>query len=105
MENQRLSVADGVIFYVTWSMVEYDSIEEALMYFIIPFYSHPETHKDPVGTTLHIQEANMNETTQKKTHRTRSSRLHDYRETSEEQEVSRDTSAFIPNVEDHMTFL
>ncbi|GFT02150.1 hypothetical protein TNCV_84351 [Trichonephila clavipes] len=34
----------------------------------ISFYSHPETHKDPVGTALHIQEANMDDTTQTKTH-------------------------------------
>ncbi|GFW60513.1 hypothetical protein TNCV_568611 [Trichonephila clavipes] len=26
------------------------------------------THKDPVGTALHIQEANMDDTTQTKTH-------------------------------------
>ncbi|GFW92169.1 hypothetical protein TNCV_3540551 [Trichonephila clavipes] len=34
----------------------------------IPFYSHPETHKDPVVTALHVQEANMDDTTQTKTH-------------------------------------
>ncbi|GFV72757.1 hypothetical protein TNCV_5038361 [Trichonephila clavipes] len=44
-----------------------------------------ETHKDPVGMALLIQEANMDDT-----HRTRCSRLHDYRETSEEREVFRD---------------
>ncbi|GFX87628.1 hypothetical protein TNCV_2465211 [Trichonephila clavipes] len=48
MENQWLGVAGGVIFYVTWSMVYYDSIEEELMEIEIPFYSHPETHKDPI---------------------------------------------------------
>ncbi|GFV19870.1 hypothetical protein TNCV_480961 [Trichonephila clavipes] len=68
MENQWLGVAGGVIFYVTWSMVEYDSIEEELMEIEIPFYSHPETHKDPVGTALHKEEANMDDTTQTKTH-------------------------------------
>ncbi|GFW93280.1 hypothetical protein TNCV_2603981 [Trichonephila clavipes] len=71
MENQRLGVAGGVIFYVTWIMVEFGIIEEALMEIEIPFYSHPETHKDPVGTALHIQEANMDDTTQTKTHRER----------------------------------
>ncbi|GFT52798.1 hypothetical protein TNCV_206331 [Trichonephila clavipes] len=49
-------------------MVEYGSVEEALMEIEIPFYSHPETHKDPVGTALHIKEANMNDTTKTKTH-------------------------------------
>ncbi|GFU90262.1 transposable element Tcb2 transposase [Trichonephila clavipes] len=34
----------------------------------IHFYSHPETHKDPVETTIHIQEANMDNTTQTNTH-------------------------------------
>ncbi|GFX47392.1 hypothetical protein TNCV_4691971 [Trichonephila clavipes] len=53
---------------VTWSIVGYGSIEEALMEIEIPFYSHPETHKDPVGTALHIQEAIMDDTTQTKTH-------------------------------------
>ncbi|GFY09959.1 hypothetical protein TNCV_3699211 [Trichonephila clavipes] len=74
-------------------MVEYGSIEEALTEIEIPFYSHPETHKDPVGTALHIQEANMDDTTQHRqrhTHKTRCSRLHDYREMIEEREVSRD---------------
>ncbi|GFT12535.1 hypothetical protein TNCV_5093371 [Trichonephila clavipes] len=52
MENQRLGVAGGVIFYVTWSMVEYDIIEKALMQIAIPLYSHPETHNDPVGMAL-----------------------------------------------------
>ncbi|GFW07109.1 hypothetical protein TNCV_3693041 [Trichonephila clavipes] len=46
-----------MIFCVTWSVVEYVSIEEALMEIEeelmeieIPFYSHPETHKDPLDT-------------------------------------------------------
>ncbi|GFX75732.1 hypothetical protein TNCV_2237051 [Trichonephila clavipes] len=30
------------------------------------FTSHLETHKDPVGTALHIQEANMDDTRQTK---------------------------------------
>ncbi|GFW38362.1 hypothetical protein TNCV_1332151 [Trichonephila clavipes] len=50
-------------------MVEQGSNEKALMETEIPFYSYLyiETHKDPVGTALHIQEANMNDTKQTKT--------------------------------------
>ncbi|GFS59361.1 hypothetical protein TNCV_3725151 [Trichonephila clavipes] len=91
MENQWLGVAVGVIFYVTWSMVEYDSIEEELMEIEIPFYSHPETHKDTVGTALHIQEANIEDTIQTKTVTQNVLHpLHDYREMIEERKVSRD---------------
>ncbi|GFV68275.1 hypothetical protein TNCV_1875571 [Trichonephila clavipes] len=105
MENQRLDVAGGVIFYVTWNMVEYDSIEEALMYSVIPFYSHPETHKDPVGTALHIQEANMDETTQKKTHTERAAAVYMTTDKRAKSERFPETSAFKPDVEDHVTFL
>ncbi|GFU79721.1 transposable element Tcb2 transposase [Trichonephila clavipes] len=68
----------------------------------IPFYSHPETHKDPVETALHIQEANIDDTTQTKRHTQNA--LHDYREMIEEHRFP-ETSAFIPDVEDHVTCL
>ncbi|GFX20304.1 hypothetical protein TNCV_1438631 [Trichonephila clavipes] len=70
----------------------------------IPFYSHPKTYKDPIGTALHTRSKHGRHNTDKDTLRTRCSRLHDYRETSEEREVSRDIG-FIPDVEDHVTFL
>ncbi|GFX41272.1 hypothetical protein TNCV_2219701 [Trichonephila clavipes] len=40
--------------------------------------THTGTHKDPVGTALQIQEANMDDTTQRHTQNA----LHDYREKS-----------------------
>ncbi|GFX27780.1 hypothetical protein TNCV_2614401 [Trichonephila clavipes] len=99
MENQRLGVAGGVIFDVTWSMVEYDSIEEALMEIEIPFYSHPE------GTALHVQEANMDDTKQTKTHTERAAAGYMTTEKRVKRERFPETSAFIPVVEDHVTFL
>ncbi|GFV78177.1 hypothetical protein TNCV_1036451 [Trichonephila clavipes] len=71
----------------------------------IPFFSHPETHEDPVETALHIQEANMDGTTQTKTH-TESAAV-GYMTTEKRAKSQRfpETSAFIPDVEDHVTFL
>ncbi|GFX31840.1 hypothetical protein TNCV_171731 [Trichonephila clavipes] len=43
--------------------------------------------------------------TKKLQHTTQSSRLHDYRETNEERDGFPETSGFIPDVEDHVTFL
>ncbi|GFW72250.1 hypothetical protein TNCV_702871 [Trichonephila clavipes] len=71
----------------------------------IPFYSHPETHKDPVGTALHIQEANMDDTTQAKTHTECTAAGYMTTEKRAKRERFPETSAFIPEVEDHMTFL
>ncbi|GFW92769.1 hypothetical protein TNCV_1735621 [Trichonephila clavipes] len=105
MENQRLGAAGGEIFYVTWSTVEYDIIEEALMEIEIPFYSHPETHKDPVGTALHIQEANMDDTTQTKTHTERAAAGYMTTEKRAKRARFPETSVFIADVEDHETFL
>ncbi|GFU96277.1 hypothetical protein TNCV_88541 [Trichonephila clavipes] len=102
MENQSLGVAGGVIF---WSMVKYDNIEKTLMYFVIPFYSHPETHKDPVGMALHIQEENMDDTTQTTTHTERAVAGYMTTEKRSKSERFPETSAFIPDVEDHVTFL
>ncbi|GFU34131.1 hypothetical protein TNCV_3199301 [Trichonephila clavipes] len=86
-------------------MIEYDSIAKALMYFVIPLYSHPETHKDSVGTALHIQEANMDDTTQTKTYTDRAAVGYMTTDEREKSEMFPETSAFISNVEAHVAFL
>ncbi|GFW93125.1 hypothetical protein TNCV_3888661 [Trichonephila clavipes] len=69
-------------------------------------WNERETHKDSVGMSLHIQEANMDDITQTKTHTERAAASYITTEKMiEEREVSRDTSAFIPDVEDCVTFL
>ncbi|GFW02354.1 hypothetical protein TNCV_1732691 [Trichonephila clavipes] len=80
-------------------------MEEALMEIEIPFYSLPETHKNPVGTALHIQEANMDDTTQTKTHTKRAAAGYMTTEKRAKRERFPETSAFIPDDEDHVTFL
>ncbi|GFX52131.1 hypothetical protein TNCV_547901 [Trichonephila clavipes] len=58
------------------------------------FISHlcVETHKDPVGTALHIQEANMDDTTQAKTHTERAAAgyMTTEKRSKKESEISRD---------------
>ncbi|GFX85690.1 hypothetical protein TNCV_2470921 [Trichonephila clavipes] len=64
----------------------------------IPFYSHPETHKDPVGTALHIQEANMDDTTLEKTHTERAAvgyMITDKRSKREERAITQDMLLFL----------
>ncbi|GFS94092.1 band 4.1-like protein 4A [Trichonephila clavipes] len=68
----------------------------------IPFYSHPQTRKDPVGTALHIQEANMDDTTQTKTHTERAAAGYMTTEKRSKRDVSRDIG-FYTDVEDHET--
>ncbi|GFW75163.1 hypothetical protein TNCV_448681 [Trichonephila clavipes] len=70
----------------------------------IPFYS-TETHKDPVRKALHIQEANMDDITQTKTHIERAAAGYMTAEKRAKRERFPETSAFIPDVEDHVTFL
>ncbi|GFU01339.1 hypothetical protein TNCV_3538471 [Trichonephila clavipes] len=86
-------------------MLEHGSIEEALMEIEIPFYSHPETHKDPVGTVLHIHEVNMDDTTQTKTHTERAAAGYMTTEKRAKRARFPETSAFIPDVEDHVTLV
>ncbi|GFV76691.1 hypothetical protein TNCV_4729111 [Trichonephila clavipes] len=71
----------------------------------IPFHSHPETHKDPVGTAIHIQEVLMDDTTQTKTHTERAAAGYMTTEKRAKSERFPETSAFIPDVEDHVKFL
>ncbi|GFT73941.1 hypothetical protein TNCV_4895661 [Trichonephila clavipes] len=71
------------------------------------FISLLEIHKDPVETALHIQEANMDNTTQTKTHTERAAAgyMTTGKRSKRERERFPETSAFIPDVEDHVTFL
>ncbi|GFW26691.1 hypothetical protein TNCV_2850811 [Trichonephila clavipes] len=69
------------------------------------FEHHTETHKDPVGTALHIQEANMDATTQTKTHTERASAGYMTTEKRAKRERFPETSAFILGGEDLVTFL
>ncbi|GFX17668.1 hypothetical protein TNCV_474681 [Trichonephila clavipes] len=71
----------------------------------IPFYSHPETHKDPAEATLHILEANMDDTTETKTHTERAAAGYVTTEKRSKRARFPETSAFIADVEDHGTFL
>ncbi|GFY11129.1 hypothetical protein TNCV_4471151 [Trichonephila clavipes] len=71
----------------------------------IPFYLHPETHKDPVETALHIQEANMDDATQTKTHTERAAAATCLQRNDRRGKRFPETSAFIPDVEDHVTCL
>ncbi|GFV40330.1 hypothetical protein TNCV_4900491 [Trichonephila clavipes] len=86
-------------------MVELSSIEEALMEIKTPFYSHPETRKNPLGTAIHTQEANMDNTTQTKTHTKRAAAGYMITEKRAKSKRFPETSAFIPDVEDQMAFL
>ncbi|GFV44654.1 hypothetical protein TNCV_3362021 [Trichonephila clavipes] len=86
-------------------MVKYGSIEEAVMEIKIPFYSHPETHKGPVGAALHVQDANMDDTTQTKTRTERASAVYMTTEKRAKRERFPETSVFISYVENHVTFL
>ncbi|GFU62722.1 hypothetical protein TNCV_1519001 [Trichonephila clavipes] len=64
-----------------------------------------KTHKDPVGTVLHIQEANMDDTTQTKTHTECAAAGYMTTENRAKSERFQETLAFIPDVEDRVTFL
>ncbi|GFT04951.1 hypothetical protein TNCV_4744881 [Trichonephila clavipes] len=104
MENQRLDVASGVIFYVTWRyIVRYYRRGTPVNH--CSFISHLETHKYPVETALHIQEVNMDDTTQTKTHTERAAACYMTTEKRAKRKRFPDTSVFIPDVEDHVTFL
>ncbi|GFX61463.1 hypothetical protein TNCV_823691 [Trichonephila clavipes] len=64
MENQRLGVAGGVILcYVKHGRIQYYRRGTPVNQF--SFISHLETHKNPVGTALHIHEANRRHNTDK----------------------------------------
>ncbi|GFU64664.1 dynein heavy chain 2, axonemal [Trichonephila clavipes] len=68
-------------------------------------FEKQEHIKDPVGTALHIQEANMDDTTQAKTHTERTAAGYMTTEKQAKRERFPETSVFIPDVEDHVTFL
>ncbi|GFT27514.1 hypothetical protein TNCV_1276051 [Trichonephila clavipes] len=103
--NQRLGVASGVIFlcYVEHGRIQYYRRGTPVNHY--SFISHLETHKDPVGMALHIQEANMDDTTQTKTHTKRAADGYMTTEKRAKSERFPETSVFIPDVEDHVTFL
>ncbi|GFW73205.1 hypothetical protein TNCV_484311 [Trichonephila clavipes] len=99
--------AGGVIFYVTWSIFRIRYYQKGTpMNQYLYFTSVWETHKDPVGTALHIQEEeNMDDTTQTNQLQHKSSRLHDYRETSEEKARFPENIGFLYSTVSHVTFL
>ncbi|GFU70777.1 hypothetical protein TNCV_1662921 [Trichonephila clavipes] len=107
MDYQRLGVAGGVISMLrgAWLSTIFSKRHSCESKFLF-FYSHPhtETHKDPVGTALHIQEANMDDTTQAKTHTERAAAGYMTTEKRAKRARFPETSVFIADVEDHVTF-